>query len=371
MACKLNAVFCKVGLVLVVGFSLLVTGCLSTENVTTDVRKVWYAGSLWDGGSNLPGNWEDYVVDRWPEYSLMGKVDELPVVYGQGDFTENLLKGVEALSSAGGSLDGTGLGLIVFALESDGTYAMDDDGYLNYLRYISADEVTPFVDSCTVQASESVARGWRNESNAPVLITALVQFELVEGEYIGRRDYRKDYDSPRETVDVYSATWEGHLVGTRYDVVSSDDELNVLWDSGTVPKRIPYSSPHGENTFVEGSIELGLGDMVGYDESTAVMMMGGYGRLDNYSESELVLAIPNDLWVGDVFDGSLQIDSDAGSYFLTDGGWRVYPADDSVKAFLRTNVGKYWYNTTLCWQLCMLETSPGKYELVLKALRKK
>ena len=42
MACKLNAVFCKVGLVLAVGFSLFLWGCSSVPTDSIDPAEIEY-----------------------------------------------------------------------------------------------------------------------------------------------------------------------------------------------------------------------------------------------------------------------------------------------------------------------------------------
>lgn len=64
---------------------------------------------------------------------------------------------------------------------------------------------------------------------------------------------------------------------------------------------------------------------------------------------------------------SFKIVKDCGNYFLTETGWKVYPASETMKKFIRGYVGKRIYGASdkICMQVRILQNG-NDYELVLQ-----
>ncbi len=378
MACKLNAGFCKVGLVLVVVcFTLMFTGCFTL------------LGLLLSGDENKPvenkpteqPDDDIYVLEGSDKHQIIVKI----VAEGIGNSPSFVIEQSEYLDSLEMSETPSVSYDVKFQLDSYAglykyghsnlntnvskylqlwTFDVEDGSVQSeFGNSIYSDEIHQYVKEVfdTVRAEHELHRG---------AITCVFRKNCTSGDFLARGEITSRYNFPdsglEEWHDIYSYTVSGLEYLPEFTTITEtgpDVEVVSKYKTFMIHPEIfkDYNiGPDGwKDTFDEG-YWYGLSSYAetGYDEYGLYDIIDGWEKIKPYSLNK-------------EYAMSLKLKSKGDGFYITEGGWKVYSTnrqnakslDDAWNSYSKT-VNSYG----LCYSIGLVPAGENKYELVLYAM---
>lgn len=280
-------------------------------------------------------------------------------------------------------IDGTGVGIVSFCTDSKGEIqnAKCIFGKHSLLQSTTTVSYQTKLYSVIKQIADN-----SHEEKKSKIFTIVVRDSWKEKNDFGavRTNDKEHFPEGYKLPSVHAIQLEWNLeVLEEYTTVQTftGDDAVTTFENGKI-EMITVKTPLGKFSVNKTEIPvIGLGketeERLYYTTKTIQENQFAFEFTDSSSSdfNDLLLSLlssKSPLNINKSYILVLKITKDCGDYFLTETGWKIYPASEIMKQYIRGYVGRtFWGNIeNVCMEVQVISTESG-YELVLQPQRYK